>query len=156
MIPEVERYQGVVLRELLLGCPRPVSIGVANVSGRVDSFSLEGAAFQVKHSAKRLSPWRFTYVLENTAELEALAQTFETVWVFLVCGEDGVVGLSLDEMRSILEPGEKGAAWIRVSRGRNSMYRVGGARGELARAKPRGVETFLEIALRGKPKGAEA
>ena len=144
MISELDRYHGVVLRQMLVAHGRPASIGVVDVFGRVDAFSIAGAAFHIKHSAKRLTPWRFTYMPENLEELAELRRTFDSVWVFLVCGEDGVVGLSFDELHSILAPGEGGAAWIRVSRSRNSMYRVGGVRGDLSRAKPRGVQPFLE------------
>jgi len=80
---------------------------------------------------------------ENLGELAELRRVFDPVWAILVCGEDGVVGLSLDELNSIVQVGEGGAAWVRVSRSRNSMYRVGGALGDLPRAKPRGVQPFL-------------
>jgi hypothetical protein len=143
VITELERYHGVVLRQLLVAHGHSVSIGVANLSGRVDAFSIEGGALQIKHSAKRLSPWQFTYMPENLEELIELQRIYDPVWAILVCGGDGVVGLSLDELNSIVGVGDGGAAWIRISRGRNSMYRVRGTLGELARAKPRGVEPFL-------------
>src|SRR5437899_3354260 len=115
MISELDRYHGVVLRQLLIGRRHGVRIGVADVSGRVDSFFVERAAFEIKHSAKRLSPWQFTYMPENFAELTELSRTYEPIWVFLVCGQDGVVGLSLAELTSIAQIGEGGAAWVRVS-----------------------------------------
>ena len=156
MIAELDRYHGVVLRQILLACGRRVRVGVVDLSGRVDAFCIERAAFQVKHSSKRLSPWQFTYMPENLAELDELRRAFDPVWVFLVCGQDGVVGLSLEELTSIAQVGEGGAAWIRVSRSRNSMYRVGGALGELSRAKPRGVHSFLgEVFDRGNEMPAE-
>jgi hypothetical protein len=143
MIPEVDRYQGVVFRQILLARGMPMRIGVADLAGRVDAFSLEGAAFQIKHSSKRLSPWQFTYLPENLEELRQLSISFSPVWVFLVCGVDGIVGLSLDELNSIAQIGEGGAAWVRVSRSRNSMYHVSGVLRELPRAKARGVEPFV-------------
>lgn len=143
MIPEVDRYQGVVFRQILLAHGAPIRIGVADLLGRVDAFSLENGAFQIKHSAKRLSPWQFTYLPENLVELRGLSNSFSPVWVFLVCGVDGVVGITSDELMSIAQIGEGGAAWVRVSRSRNSMYHVSGALRELPRAKPRGVEPFL-------------
>jgi hypothetical protein len=143
MIAELDRYHGVVLRQLLVSYGRSAQIGVVDESGRVDAFCFQGAAFQIKHSAKRLSPWRFTYLQEHVDELSSLAETYKPVWVMLVCGVDGVVGVSLEELSSILEFGGTGAAWIRVSRSRNSMYRVGGGRGDLEHAKRRGVAEFL-------------
>lgn len=147
MIAELDRYHGVVLRQILIAAGRRVSIGVADLAGRVDAFCLEGAAFQIKHSSKRLSPWQFTYMAENLNELIALQQMFHPVWVMLVCGTDGVVGLSIDELMSIVQVGDSGAASLRVARSRNSMYRVSGSQGELPRAKRRGVQSFLAEVL---------
>jgi len=143
VISELDRCHGVVLRQILVAHGHRARVGVVDPSGRVDAFCIEEAAFQVKHSSKRLSPWQFTYTPETLAELAELRRTFDPVWVFLVCGQDGVVGLSLKELTSIVQVGESSTAWVRVSRSRNSMYRVGGTLGELPRAKSRGVQAFL-------------
>ena len=146
MIAELDRYHGIVLRQIVLAQPGRVSLGLADISGRKDAFYLNDAAFQVKHSSKRLPPWQFTYGPDNLTELAELGATCAPVWVFLVCGGDGVVGLSLEELQSIIKPGVGGVAWVRVSRGRNAMYRVCGAAGELPRAKSRGVQGFVSAA----------
>lgn len=143
MIAELDKYHGIVLRQILLAYSGRLTVGIADISGRKDAFYLNEAGFQIKHSSKRLPPWQFTYLPENVTELVELGATCEPVWVFLVCGVDGVVGLSLEELRSIIKPGAGGAAWVRVSRGRNAMYRVFGSAGELPRAKPRGVQAFI-------------
>lgn len=144
MIAEFDRYHGVVLRQILVAKGACASLSVANVSGRVDAFSLDGAAFQIKHSAKRLSPWQFTYMPDNLHELTELRRRFSPVWAFLVCGDDGVVGLSCDELTAIVQFGTGGPASIRARRSRNSMYRISGPLGELEHAKPRGVQGFLD------------
>ncbi len=149
MIPELDRYQGVVFRQLLLGHGGVLRLAVADLAGRVDTFSLDGAAFQVKHSSKRLSPWQFTYFPENLAELARLQTSYQPVWVFLVCGIDGVLGLSWQELTSIVDPAASLASSIRVSRSRKAMYRVSGPLGILPRAKSRGVDGFLAV-LAGK------
>lgn len=146
MIPELERYQGVVLRQLVTACPEGVRLRSVNEAGRADAFAVGGAAFLVKHSGKRMSPWRFTYQEENVAELVSLSETFAPVWVMLVCGVDGVVALSSVEILELMGSELGAASWIRVSRGRNEMYRVGGPLAELQRAKPRGVEQFIAAA----------
>jgi hypothetical protein len=148
MISDLDRYQGLVLKQLIVACGGPVNIGVANVSGRLDAFTVQGAAFQIKHSSKRLSPWRFTYMPENLEELLELSKKFTPVWAVLVCGQDGVVALSLDELRSIARSEDGHPAWVRVSRGRNSMYRVGGNIGDLGKAKARGIEPFTDVLLK--------
>jgi len=137
-----------VLRQIVLAYHGRLSLALADVAGRKDSFSINGGAFQIKHSSKRLSPWQFTYASENFDELAELRRSFAPVWVFLICGQDGVVGLSVEELTSIVQPSERGAAWIRVSRSRRSMYRVSGASGELLQAKARGVQGFIAELVR--------
>ena len=148
MISELDRYHGVVLRQIVVAHGGRVSLGLADLTGRKDSFSIDGGAFQIKHCKNRLSPWQFTYQPENFSELAELRASFEPVWAFLVCGEDGVVGLSVDELTSITQPGDGGQAWVRVSRSRNSMYRVSGASCELPRPKARGVQGFIADLVR--------
>jgi len=143
MIAEVDRYQGVVFRQLLLAHQGLVEIGVADIVGRKDSFYFNDGAFQVKYSTKRLPPWQFTYMSDNLEELRELRRRRDVVWSFLVCGVDGVVGLSFEELESITSAGAGGVAWVRVRRGRNAMYRVAGAAGDLPRAKSRGVQSFV-------------
>lgn len=147
MIPELDRYHGIVLRQILVAHRGRVALGIADLTGRKDAYYIDGAAFQIKHSSKRLSPWQFTYMPENLAELSELRRACDPVWVFLVCGQDGVVGLSYDELTSVIQGGVGGVAWVRVTRSRRSMYRVAGASGELAKAKARGVQGFLNELL---------
>ena len=144
MIAELDRYHGVVLRQIVVGHGKPVSIGIADRSGRVDTFSIEGAAFQIKHSSKRLSPWQFTYLPENLTALSALSDSFRPIWVFWVCGVDGVVGVSFHDLSRIIPRNGDIPESVRVSLSRNSMYRVSGPLGSLRRAVSRGVHPFLK------------
>ncbi len=143
MIPELDRYQGIVLRQVVASCPEGVRIQPVNVSGRVDAFAVGGAAILVKYSGKRISPWRFTYQSVHVAELVKLCGSFNPVWVMLVCGVDGVVALSSDEILELVGSKPDATSWVRVSRSRNEMFRVAGSLAELQRAIPRGVEPFV-------------
>ena len=49
MIPELDRYHGIVLRQILMAHPKRFTVGVADISGRKDAFYLNGAAFQIKN-----------------------------------------------------------------------------------------------------------
>jgi len=152
MISESDRYQGLVLREIIVSCGERVSVKVVNVSGRVDAFAVDGAAFQIKHSGKRLSPWQFTYFPDNLDELAELQSRFNCVWAFLVCGQDGIVGLSITELLSIVQLGAGGAAWVRVRRSRNSMYRVAGTFGLNLSASAKNPWTPLAFARSSSPR----
>lgn len=146
MIPELDKYQGVVFRQLLVACPEGVRMRSVNLAGRMDAFSVGGAAIVIKHSSKRLSPWRFTFHAENLEELFALKGAFDPVWTMLACGGDGVVALSTPELVQLIGRDPARTSWVRVSRSRNAMYRISGSLDALYRAKPRGVEPFVVAA----------
>lgn len=143
MIAEVDRYHGVVLRQLVAAAGRALAIGAADENGRLDSYRVEHGAIHVKHSSKRLSPWQFTYMPDNIAEIKRLQDQYNPVWVVLVCGLDGVVGLTAPELLSIMPSDQTPVTSIRVRRSKNGMYRISGSSGELPRAKSRGVAGFV-------------
>lgn len=147
MIGESERYQGTALRQIIVSAGRPVRIGTAEASGRIDSFSIERTAFQIKYSTKRLPPWNFSFTADQLFEIAALARTFDSVWMVLVCGVDGIVSLRTREFLSITEPRPGGVCSIRIYRNKNSMYRVSGNARELPTAKARGVDELVAEAL---------
>ncbi|HVE72591.1 MAG TPA: hypothetical protein VNI54_14595 [Thermoanaerobaculia bacterium] len=143
MIADTDRYHGAVLKQILVCAGKSLSMGIADVAGRVDTFHVGQAAFQVKHSSKRLSPWQFTFLPDHVNELVLLGQTFAPVWSFFVCGHDGIVGLALEELLSACGGYIAQPTALRVSRARHEMYRIAIGGIELSRPKPRGVEPFL-------------
>ena len=150
MITDMERHQGVVLRKLITSAGRPVTVEALDVGGRLDSFAIEGSICHIKYSTKRLSPWLFSFTLEQLKEIAALACQTKSMWIVLVCGVDGVVTLRLEEFISVTEARPGGVASIRVSRNRGEMYRVSGNSGDLPLAKPRGVDQLIGEALQRK------
>ena len=147
MINESERYQGAALRQLIVSAGCAVKLCVTNKSGRIDCFSIERTAFQIKYSTKRLSPWQFSFTADQLFEIAALARNFKSVWMLLVCGIDGVVTLRASEFMLITEPRPGGVCSIRISRSKNAMYRVSGNAGELPFAKARGVDELIGEAI---------
>jgi hypothetical protein len=143
MIPDIDRYHGVVLRQLVVAAKRPLVIQLADRSGRFDCYRVGDLAMQIKHSSKRLSPWQFTFTAEQMDELTGLANSHRGAWSLLVCGPDGVLALSLGQLRRAVGQVTEGTASIRVRRARNSMFRVSGSSEELEMAFPRGVEPML-------------
>ena len=154
MIPEFERYHGVALRSIIVEAPGPIVIEKRDESGRVNSYILNGRiGVHIKHSAKRLPPWSFSFSIEQLREFVALKRQAESVWLLLVCGLDGIVTLSLEEFVSITGSRPGGVASLRVDRGRREMYRIYGNEAELAKAKPRGIAPVL---LAAAPEEAES
>lgn len=97
MIGAFEQYHGAALRELIVCAPDSITIKPCDQWGRVNSFLLNHRiGLHIKHSAKRLPPWQFTFNDENVAELAALSKEADQVWIAMVCGQDGTVAISLD------------------------------------------------------------
>jgi len=145
MIGEFERYHGAAVRDLIVGAGGALTIEANDDLGRVNTYIVNGAsAVYIKHSAKRLPPWSFTYQEDHIAELDRLSGRCKNVWLVHVCGHDGLVTLSLSEFRSI-NPGHSATtSFIRVDRDRNTMYRVNGSGGKLPRSKRRGLHCIFQ------------
>jgi hypothetical protein len=150
---EYERYHGIVLRELIVKAPSPLLIEARDDAGRVNSFCLNGqTGLHIKHSAKRLAPWQFTFNEDSLAEIDGLIDAHASFWLVLVCGLDGVAALTAEEFRVLTAVKNDVARFIRVDRDRNTMYRIFGNAGKLQGAKARGVVPVVFDALAVRPK----
>ena len=80
MIGEFERYHGVALRTIVISARRPLVIQSCEQAGRIDSYRLNmKTAVHIKHSAKRLPPWLFTFTFDEIQELVELRTTAESL-----------------------------------------------------------------------------
>lgn len=148
MISESDYYHGAVLRKIIGSSDYPLTIAKCDNHGRLNSYSINGRmAIYIKHSTKRLTPWSFSFTVDHLRELAQLRASFESVWLILVCGSDGVVCLTLNEFVSISGARPGGVASLRVDRLRRSMYRVYGNESKLPVAKPNGLTSILELFL---------
>ena len=82
----------------------------------------------VKYRTKARSPWNFTFDQEDIDRCSNMKYSYPQVLIGLVCGGDGVCGLSLSEVNTLLlnKPGS-----IAVKRKHNHSYSVQGSFGEL-------------------------
>lgn len=141
---EYEFYHGVVLHKLCSVMPNGVSFEAFDFSGRLDTFRIDGkVAIHIKHSTARITPWNFTFNSDALRELIEVRKRLQDVFVVLVCGDDGVVTLSLSDFVSVSEMRPGGAVPLRVSRDRNTMYRITGNLGELPRRKRSGLAEIV-------------
>jgi hypothetical protein len=145
MIGEFERYHGAAIRDLIVGCSQPLTIEACDDAGRVNTYKIGNAiGVHIKHSSKRLPPWQFTYLNDNLGEIARLAKSCCKVWLIHVCGQDGLVALSLDEFVAINPHDAETTSFVRVDRDRNTMYRVNGTGAKLARPKRRGLQCIFD------------
>ena len=98
----------------------------------------------VKHSSKRMSPWRFTFTIDQAADLLDLEGKYPDSFVVFVCETDGLVALSLLQLHSIVDFQQTNNAWVSISRPPRAQYAISGNKGELDGKVPRGIGTVLE------------
>lgn len=146
MFDEYEHYQGLILRQIITEAENDIRISPVRKVGRINSFVINGAVgIFVKHSAKRLSPWQFTFHREHFEELAQLETDFRQVFMALVCGNDGSVAVRTDSLRELVDF-NKATQWVRAKRSRRSMYGLSGSKGDLRNKIAQGV-TPIFIAL---------
>lgn len=131
MIKEYERYHGVAFNRLVHGAGGPVSIKRYNqISHSCYVIDDHIGAF-IKYSTKRLSPWSFTFKKEHQDEILKMHSMLKSVFIILVCGEDGIVSLSYDELKLLLDDNHDNYEWVGVWRNAREKYKISGTDGKL-------------------------
>jgi hypothetical protein len=145
MLDDYEFYQGVVLRQLAVEGDYSISFRPFVREGRINAFVVNGrVGVYVKHSSKRMSPWRFSFNIEQAADLLDLEHKFSDSFVVFVCGTDGLVTLSFADLHTIVSFQESENAWVNVSRPPRAQYDIAGNRAELKYKISRGISLIHE------------
>src|SRR5579863_6565439 len=112
MIKEFECFHGLVFARMLHGTQRPLSIrpfqSVSNASYVVN----DTIGIYIKYSAKRMTPWRFTFMKDHREEIALLRSKVKKVFLVLVCNDDGVVCLDSSELTKVLYKQGDATEWI--------------------------------------------
>src|SRR4051812_46590420 len=150
MLDDYEFYQGVVLRQLVVENDYSLSVSFRPFvrEGRINAFVMNGrVGLYIKHSSKRMSPWRFTFTIEQAADLLDLEAKFSDSYVVFVCETDGLVTLPCSQLHDIVDFHQTNNAWVSVSRPPRAQYAIAGNKDELDRKVARGVGVILETML---------
>ncbi|HEU5069107.1 MAG TPA: hypothetical protein VFV96_01710 [Verrucomicrobiae bacterium] len=131
MIRDFEFYHGLVFARILHATQRPLSIRPFQSASNSSYVVNDTVGIFIKYSSKRMTPWRFTFMTEHQQEIDLLKAQFEKVFLVLVCSDDGVVCLSYDELKQILDNLHDPIEWISAARHKREMYSVKGSNGEL-------------------------
>lgn len=131
MIKEFEFYHGAALVRLLYGSDREVIIESFPSESNASYIINKSIGLYIKHSAKRMSPWRFSFSQEHRDEISEMKKGLDKVFLLLVCGEDGIVSLSFDEFKMIANETNGLVEWVSVVRNKNTEYAVEGSDGFL-------------------------
>jgi hypothetical protein len=145
MLDEYEFYQGAVIRQLIVNSDTSMSFRPFVRLGRITAFVMNGrVGLYVKHSSKRMSPWRFTFTIEQAADLLDLEARFPNSFLVFVCEADGLVTLPFSMLHEIVNFQDSDNAWVSISRPPRAQYSVAGNREELEKKVPRGLGLIFE------------
>lgn len=144
MIPEYRFYQGAVLCELVDAATMPLSIREVTEGGRLGYYILnDEIGLQVKHSAARLPPWSFTLKDSHFSQLLGMRADLRHVFLVLVCGETGMLSLTVNEVLEICEATNDDQYWLRVTRRPGGIFSVSGSKGSLRQKKRAGLPAVV-------------
>ncbi|CZO82820.1 MULTISPECIES: hypothetical protein [Legionella] len=131
MIKDYELQHGVVLVQLISSMIEPIFFEKFNPKSNASYVINNKIGIYIKYCAKRLTPWRFTFLRAHQEEIENLKNNYNDVFIILVCHKDGIVALDWNSLKTILDNEHKEVEWIAVSRGKNKMYSITGSDGIL-------------------------
>lgn len=130
MIREFEFFHGSVFARIIHGSKTSVLIEPFENSSNALYVVNSTIGIYIKHSAQRLSPWRFTFTSAHLSDLLKMKRRFARLFVVLVCNSDGIVCIRYEELREVLGQHESNG-WISASRRLRQMYSLKGSHGEL-------------------------
>jgi hypothetical protein len=132
MINEFEFYHGVAFARMLHVMQKEVAIKPYSPSDNA-AYVVNGTiGIYVKYSTKRLSPWRFSFQQKHRDNIVAMENDLGAAFVLLVCNDDGIVILTFDEFKQVLNETQEGVEWISATRNRRQMYSIKGSDGKLS------------------------
>jgi hypothetical protein len=133
MLKEFEYYHGVVFTQLIHCAKDSLNLKAYRIGGNASYVINNKIGIYIKHSAKRLSPWRFSFLVDHQNEIKAMQGEFEKFFLLLVCGDDGIVSISYDQLKQILDEDHGLIEWISAIRSRRKEYTIKGSDGKLAK-----------------------
>jgi hypothetical protein len=131
MIKDFEQYHGAVFTRLLHSAEQPLSIKPYPSDSNASYVLNEKIGLYIKHSMKRMSPWSFTFQKSHQDEILEMKNKFQEVFVVFVCYTDGIVCLSFQELKAVLNDRHEQVEWVRIKRRRREKYAISGTDGSL-------------------------
>lgn len=131
MIKEFQFYHGVVFAVLLHHCKEPFMIEPFPSEDNASYVVNDEVGVYIKYSTKRMSPWHFSFEARHKAEIRKMQTRCARLVIMLVCRDDGVVGLSYEELRSIVEMESTPTEWVSAARRPREKYAIKGSLGKL-------------------------
>lgn len=131
MIKEFEQYHGAVFSRLLHKTQNKIAIRTYPSQSNASYILDEKMGLYIKHSTKRMSPWIFTFKKTHQDEILEMKKKLEEVFIVFVCYTDGIVCISFDELKLILDQYHEEVEWVRICRRPREKYALVGKDGHL-------------------------
>lgn len=131
MISDTARYHGSFF--ILLFDRLAEGVTLRKLPGKGGGLYLinEITPIALKMTSKRVGPWTFNFMRSHQEAYEKLFQHYGEFFVCLVCGRDGIAGLSMQELRTVLDKNFEEQESVSVRRRLKTMYQVAGRDGVL-------------------------
>jgi len=128
MINEFEFYHGAVISRILHSSKNEIFILKINDLDNASYVLNNKTALYIKHSTKRLSPWRFSFQIEHIKQIQNLSKSYNSVFAVLVCKDDGIVALNLEQLKVLLNfENPDSSQSIALDRNKGGFYGVNGS-----------------------------
>jgi len=131
MIKEFEFFHGLVFARIIHAAQGALSIRSFSASSNSSYVINENIGLYIKYSTKRMTPWRFTFKRQHQDEISEIKEQLGSVFLILVCNDDGVVCLSYGELKQILDEQHDSLEWVSATRRPREMYAIKGSNGRL-------------------------
>ena len=123
MSHEFEFYHGVALCRIVHNSPH-AAIELYSENGNSSYIVNNNIGIYVKYSTKRMSPWQFTFAKNHCEELFEMIRCLRAVFLVLVCKDNGIVCLSSEEVRVLLDDTHGNSQGLLVSHKPREKFRV--------------------------------
>ena len=135
MLKDYEKFFGAAFIRIINYSPENITLKKFNKKFNKKSnasFVLnDSIGLYFKYCKKRLTPWRFSFLKEHQDEILEMKETFNHAFLIFNCWDDGIVCLSFEELKEILDDNHEDVEWISVSRFKNEKYKINGKNGKL-------------------------
>jgi len=101
------------------------------------------AGLFIKTSRKRVSPWRYNFLIEHQDEVLEMKKLYGEVFLIFVNGDDGIACIEFERLKQILDDNHEEQEWVSISRKLNEAYRISGNDGKLE--KPLPINSFPKM-----------
>lgn len=133
MIDEFKSYHGSAFAELIDESNIPIKLFRPNLNNNAYYVLNDNVGLFVKHSTKRLSPWRFTFQSSHVYSLSEMFSSHPYSFLVLICGRDSIAVVERPEMEQILPLERPETSWVSVQTSHNTSFTVEGSSGKLKR-----------------------